>query len=111
MRVTVLYFAAARERAGAASDALDLPDGATAADALAAACARHPALQAVAQKLRLAVDQEFTGAGRKLRGGSEIALIPPVSGGAGTHRIAPAPIDPEAPLRAVEGPDCGAVVS
>ncbi len=80
MRVTVLYFAAARERAGTGSEAIELPEGATARDALAAACARHPPLQAVADKLRLAVDQEFAGADRKLREGSEIALIPPVSG-------------------------------
>jgi molybdopterin synthase catalytic subunit len=111
MRVTVLYFAAARERAGAASDALDLPDGATAADALAAACARHPALQALAAKLRLAVDQEFSAPERKLRDGGEVALIPPVSGGAGPHRIGAQPLSAEEPLREVVGTDCGAVVS
>ena len=73
MRVTILYFAAARERAGTSSDALELAEGATAGDALAAACARHPPLQAVASRLRLAVDQEFAGADRKLRDGSEVA--------------------------------------
>lgn len=110
MRVTVLYFAAARERAGIGSEELDVPDGATARDALAAACARHPALEAVADKLRLAVDQQFAAADHRLREGSEVALIPPVSGGSGPHRIGPSPIDPEAPLRAVAGADCGAVV-
>jgi len=110
MRVTILYFAAARERAGAASEKLELAEGATAGDALAAACALHPPLQAVAAKLRLAVDEEFAPADRKLREGSQIALIPPVSGGAGPHRIAATPLDPEAPLREVAGPDCGAVV-
>jgi molybdopterin converting factor subunit 1 len=111
MRVTVLYFAAARERAGASSDALDLPEGSTASDALAAACERHPALQAVASKLRLAVDQEFAAAERKLHDGSEVALIPPVSGGAGPHRVGPEPVTTEAPVREVAGADCGAVVS
>jgi molybdopterin synthase catalytic subunit len=111
MRVTILYFAAARERAGASSDTLELDEGATAGDALAAACARHPPLRAVADKLRVAVDQEFAAADRKLRDGSEIALIPPVSGGAGPHRIGAAPIDPGVPLREVQGADCGAVVS
>ena len=57
MRVTILYFAAARERAGTASEVVEVRDGATAGEALAAACARHPSLQAVAQKLRLAVDR------------------------------------------------------
>jgi len=111
MRVTLLYFAAARERAGVSSEALDLPEGATAAQALAAACERHPSLQAVAGKLRLAVDQEFAQPDRKLRDGSEVALIPPVSGGAGGHRIGPEPVSAEAALQEVSGTDCGAVVS
>lgn len=111
MRVTVLYFAAARERAGTGSEAFDVEDGATARDALDAACARHPPLRAVADKLRLAVDQQFASPDQRLRDGSEVALIPPVSGGSSPHRIGPSPIDPEAPLRAVAGADCGAVVS
>jgi MoaE-MoaD fusion protein len=111
MRVTMRYFAAARERAGTSSETLELGEAATAAEALAAACARHPALQPVAQRLRLAVDQEFAAPERKLRDGSEVALIPPVSGGAGAHRIGPALLAPEMPLREVEGADCGAVVS
>ena len=111
MRVTILYFAAARERAGTASEVLEVRDGATAGDALAAACARHPPLQAVAQKLRLAVDREFATAGHALRDGSEVALIPPVSGGAGGHRIGPGVLSPDAPVREVAGADCGAVVT
>jgi len=111
MRVTVLYFAAARERAGTSSETLELPEGATAAQALAAACDRHPALQAVAGKLRLAVDQDFAPGGRALRDGCEVALIPPVAGGAGGHRIGPEPIAADAPLREVAGTDCGAVVT
>jgi molybdopterin synthase catalytic subunit len=111
MRVTIRYFAAARERAGASSDTLELAEGATAADALAAVCARHPSLQAVATKLRLAVDQEFAAPDRRLRDGSEVALIPPVSGGAGPHRVSAVALDPALPLREVSGPDCGAVVS
>jgi MoaE-MoaD fusion protein len=111
MKVKLLYFAAARERAGVSSETLDLPEGATAGQALAAACERHPALQAVAGKLRLAVDQDFAPADRKLRDGCEVALIPPVSGGMAVHRIGPEPLDPGAPLQEVAGTDCGAVVS
>lgn len=111
MRVNLLYFAAARERAGLSTESLDLPDGATAAQALAAACERHPALQALAGKLRLAVDQDFAPPDRKLRDGCEVAFIPPVSGGSGVHRVGPEPISLEAPLQAVAGTDCGAVVS
>jgi molybdopterin synthase catalytic subunit len=83
MRVTVLYFAAARERAGLRSEELELPAGAKARDALRAACAAHPQLPAIAEKLRLAIDQEFASLDAPLRDGAEVALIPPVAGGAG----------------------------
>src|ERR1043166_9223917 len=95
MRVTLLYFAAARERAGVASETFELPEGSTAAQALALACEKHAGLQPIAGKLRLAVDQDFADGSRPLRDGSEGAPIPPVA----------------APLHAVEGTDCGAVVS
>jgi molybdopterin synthase catalytic subunit len=113
MRVTLLYFAAARERAGKGSEVVELPDGATAADAREAACGAHPALRAVADKLRLAVDQEFASGDRKLRDGSEVALIPPVSGGsgAGPHRISPEPLEVGAAFADVHGTDAGAVVT
>jgi molybdopterin converting factor subunit 1 len=81
MRVTLLYFAAARERAGLSRESLELGPDATAGMALLAACAAHPALSAIADKLRVAVDQEFAPAHAPLREGAEVALIPPVSGG------------------------------
>jgi molybdopterin synthase catalytic subunit len=81
MHVTVLYFAAARERTGLASEPLELPAPSTAAQALEAIFARHPALLPLRGHLRLAVDQEFAPADRALQEGAELALIPPVSGG------------------------------
>jgi MoaE-MoaD fusion protein len=111
MRVTLLYFAAARERAGIPRETVDLRDGATAADAREAACGAHPGLRAIVDRLRLAVDQEFAPAERPLREGSEVAFIPPVSGGAGTHRISDGALSVEAPIAAVTGTDCGAIVT
>ena len=81
MRVTLRYFAAAREQAGLSSESLDLPAGATGADALGAAIAAHPALASIARHLRLAIDQEFAPGTALLRDGAEVALIPPVAGG------------------------------
>src|SRR6267143_952652 len=111
MKVTLLYFAAARERAGVPRETIELREGATAADAREAACVSHPGLRAIVDRLRLAVDEEFAGAERKLRDGSEVAFIPPVSGGAGPHRISVGPLSIEAPVAAVTGTDCGAVVT
>ena len=94
MRVTLLYFAAARERAGRSSEVLELPAATTAAGALEAACAAHPELRPLVGKLRLAVDQAFADGAAVLREGSEVALIPPVSGGRGDG---PPPAAPAAP--------------
>src|SRR5260370_18981300 len=111
MRVTVLYFAAARERAGISSGPLDLPEGATAAHALELACEKPPALVPLAERLRIAVDEDFSAPDRKLRDGAQVALIPPVSGGAGAHAVTGDPLSADAPVRAVAGTDCGAVVT
>ena len=83
MKVTLLYFAAVRERVGRSSETLYLLAGATAGDALEAACVGHPELRPLASKLRLAVDQNFCAPTLSLTDGCEIALIPPVSGGKG----------------------------
>jgi MoaE-MoaD fusion protein len=111
MRVTLLYFAAARERAGVPRETVQLHDGATAGDAREAACAAHPGLRAIVDRLRLAVDQEFASAERPLRDGSEVAFIPPVSGGAGAHRISDGALSIDGPIAAVAGTDCGAIVT
>ena len=111
MRVTLLYFAAARERAGVPRETVQLRDGATAGDAREAACAAHPGLRAIVDRLRLAVDQEFAGAERPLRDGAEVAFIPPVSGGAGAHRISDGALSIDGPIAAVAGTDCGAIVT
>jgi MoaE-MoaD fusion protein len=92
-------------------ETFELPAKAVARDALEKACAAHPALRPVADKLRLAVDQEFSDGDRPLRDGSEIALIPPVSGGAGPHRVLDAPLDPAAAIAEVSHAGCGAVVT
>ena len=112
MRVTILYFAAARERAGLGTETLELQQGATCAHALEAACERHPGLRAIVGKLRVAVDESFASPDQALREGQQLALIPPVSGGSGPqHQIGPEPLQLDGPQRAVEGTDCGAVVS
>jgi molybdopterin synthase catalytic subunit len=82
VRVTVLYFAAARERAGLDRESLDVNDGATVLAVKALIAERHPALGAVMGHLRVAVDKAFATDGQQVRDGAEVALIPPVSGGA-----------------------------
>ncbi|KRA52449.1 molybdopterin synthase sulfur carrier subunit [Pseudoxanthomonas sp. Root65] len=77
--VTLLYFASLRERAGIASETIST----TAADLSGLyeeVQARH-GFTWPREHLRVAVDGEFARWGDAVRAGSEIAFIPPVSGG------------------------------
>jgi molybdopterin converting factor subunit 1 len=79
MRVTVRLFAGLRERAGAAEHELELAAGATAADvwpALAGRLGKRP------EGVLVAVNKRYVSDDASLSDGDEVALIPPVSGGA-----------------------------
>ena len=79
--VTVLYFAQARDRLGIATETLTLPVSADANTVLDAIRARHPAQAALIDRCRVAVDHQFINGPVSICAHSEIALIPPVSGG------------------------------
>ena len=77
-QATVLYFAALRDAAGTASEQV-VAEGDLAA-LYAGLRARHGFRWAPAQ-LRVAVDGAFAAWDDRVRAGSEIAFVPPVSGG------------------------------
>jgi molybdenum cofactor biosynthesis protein MoaC/molybdopterin converting factor subunit 1 len=112
MKVTVLLFATLRQRAGAQSVDLDLADGATAADALAA-LGSDAALGELVERLpvRVAVNREYVPDNTVLSPGDELAVIPPVSGGAAHFaRVTSDPLSPDAVLERVASPAAGATV-
>ena len=76
-----LLFALAHELAGESSIELSLPAPATAGDAEDALKKRYEWLGERLSSYRIAVDEEFGGKDTPLRDGSELAIIPPVSGG------------------------------
>lgn len=82
MRVRVRLFAIQRELAGTRETALELPDGATVEDAWAALVVRHPALAPGRAFVRFARNADYAEPGSRLADGDELAVIPPVSGGA-----------------------------
>jgi MoaE-MoaD fusion protein len=108
MKVTVRLFAILRERAGSDRLELDLPDGARVADALAEVDHLAGGL-----KLVMAVNREYAAADHPLEAGDELALIPPVSGGATTARhvaIRREPLVLDVIAARVRDPRAGAVV-
>lgn len=81
-RLTVLLFAGIRQRIGAPSLELDLPEPATVGALRRQIAAAHPAIGDAVAHCRIAVDHEFADDDAAIAPGQELALIPPVSGGA-----------------------------
>jgi molybdopterin synthase catalytic subunit len=110
MNVRVRLFAMLRERAGTSELQLELPDGARVRDALA-----EPRVVALAEGLPLvmAVNREYADEEQALSPGDELALVPPVSGGAQAPHVAISaePLTLDALVARVRDPRAGAVVT
>ncbi len=107
MEVTVRLFAMLRERAGAGSVTLELPEGARVRDAL-------DSLADLAKDLPLvmAVNREYASEEQVLDPGDELALIPPVSGGAAPWvRVSAEALSVDGLAARVRDPRAGAVVT
>ncbi|MGH8107110.1 MAG: MoaD/ThiS family protein [Arenimonas sp.] len=78
MTITVLYFASFQEAAGIDSETIEKPVSLT---ALFESLKLKYQFKFQAANIRVAVDGVFVGWQYEIRDGSEIAFIPPVSGG------------------------------
>ena len=102
MRVTVRLFAGLRERAGTAR--LEIEGVERVGDVWAKlALGDEPA------GLLYAVNRDYADHGRALEDGDEVALIPPVSGGA--FRLSAEPLDLQAAVAEAASDDAGAVAT
>src|SRR3989454_5398236 len=111
MQVTVRLFATYREVAGSKELKVQLAAGATVRSLLDAIYETHPRLKGYEESMILAVNHEFVDAASTLREGDEVALMPPVSGGADPMiEIQGKAIDVEAVVDSVRRDDAGAVV-
>jgi len=79
--VRVKLFAVLRDRAGVSELVLDLPEGATVAQAKEPLLERLPSLADHIHRCGFAVNLASVKPDAKLHDGDELALIPPVSGG------------------------------
>ena len=95
-----------RERAGSGSVTLELPEGARVRDAL-------DSLAGLAEGIPLvmAVNREYATEEQVLDAGDELALIPPVSGGAPWVRVSAEPLSLDSVTGRVSDPRAGAVVT
>ena len=114
MAIQMRYFAAAREAAGVPQEALSTPEMLTVAELRALLEGLHPALKPLWPHLRVAINQRFVPQGATdtpVPSGAEVALIPPVAGGAGRCRVLETPLSLDAVLAQVTGPGIGGVVT
>ncbi|MEJ2678131.1 MAG: MoaD/ThiS family protein [Gemmatimonadota bacterium] len=81
MRIKVLLFAIYRDLAGAGEFAVDVPEGATVRELLAALRARGDALSRLPAEPAVAVNRDYAALDVRLRDGDDVALLPPVAGG------------------------------
>lgn len=123
MRIRLLAFASASDALGGPESEVELPEGADVARLRAELERRHPEIAPLWSRLAVAVDGEIAGPETPLEDGVEVALLPPVSGGApetaapnrpaagGRLRAAltDGPIDTDRVVAAVSSPSRGAV--
>jgi molybdopterin synthase catalytic subunit len=125
MQVKVLYLGMLKEIAGREVEAVEVADGAVVGELYTALQRRIPQLQQFRHAIALAVNYEYSNAETRLQEGDEVALIPPVSGGAPDESVSSEsaavqatehaalvrhPIDGAAITAAIKQPEDGAVV-
>jgi molybdopterin converting factor subunit 1 len=81
MKLNVKLFAVAKERIGASAIEVELSEGATVRQLRGAIVEQFPPLADVMRHARLAVDNDYASDAAVIVMRSEIAIIPPVSGG------------------------------
>jgi molybdopterin synthase catalytic subunit len=125
MRVRVRYLGMLKEIARCDEEPVEVADDASVGELFAALQQRIPQLQQFRHAIALAVNYEYSGSETRLREGDEVALIPPVSGGAPEDSVTNessamqatehaalvrTPIDGVAITAAIKQPEDGAVV-
>ena len=82
VQVRVLFFGALRDLLGRSAETVSLPEGAPLSQLLDHYARENPKLQGLLPSIALSVNQEYATHDLRLRERDEVALLPPVSGGA-----------------------------
>lgn len=112
MKIRLLAFATAKDALGQGQTELEVPDGTTVAQLADLVTGEYPDLASLWPRLAIAVDGELAQPQDPLREGAEVALLPPVSGGAPQPRttLVENDIDINRLTASIRDPAFGAVV-
>src|SRR5688572_19293863 len=113
MQVRLRFFAMIRETLGRSEETRQVPAGTTGEQLFDALVVEQPRLAGLKGTTLLMVNQEYVPADHQLKDGDEVALIPPVSGGAADERfhVTAEPLDPRAIEARVGANEAGAIVT
>ncbi len=112
MNIHVLFFATLKDRAGKGQAEVELPEGATVADLRARLAALYPAVGPLLNHALVAVNQDYAFNEDPIPENAEVALFPPVSGGASDFptilRVDHQPLDMDELVAEITLPTTGA---
>ena len=113
MRIQIKYFAIIREVMGRGDELREVVAASTAGEVLDVLSRETPALARYLAASMVMVNQEYAARDQVLQDGDEVALIPPVSGGAGLgpFRVQREVIDPREVEQTVMAPEIGGLVT
>jgi molybdopterin synthase catalytic subunit len=112
VKVSVYYYAAAKELAGCQSSTFEFDvESVPQAELRSAVIARVPSLAVFLERMRLAVNGDFVDASQPLQDGDRVDVLPPVAGGSPIVlcRISDNEISLDEVRKAVEHPGAGGV--
>lgn len=110
MKVRVLAFATASDHLGRAPRLVELAEGSRLSDLRRRLEAEAPGLGVLWPRLAVAVGGQLAPGDPELADGVEVALLPPVSGGAPPPALCHGPLDVAALSAEVAGPERGALL-
>jgi molybdopterin synthase catalytic subunit len=110
VRVVVKLFGAVREALGEKELSVALPVGARVRDLMALLASDHEVIERFGERLATSVNLEVVPVETILADGDEVALLPPVAGGAGRCWLSERPLDAGEVSARVEGPGMGGIV-
>jgi MoaE-MoaD fusion protein len=109
MQVRVLFFGQLKDVVGRSAEEITLPAGATIADVVAHYASTAPRLREFIPSIAFSLNQEYAAPEVELSPNDEVALLPPVSGGAGRASLVRQPINTARISQPLRAPEDGAL--